>query len=84
MCISVTTKLLPFVDGGVLDYGIGSEEHAVTIFRVEVKAEAAGFFETLITTHHTVRCHNLEEYNMNLLPCLRKSLFCHRLRLAER
>jgi hypothetical protein len=44
MCISVTNKVLSFSDCGVLDYDSGSEERAVTIFRVELKTEAEDSF----------------------------------------
>jgi hypothetical protein len=65
-----------------------SEEHAVTMFKVEVvlyqvpppytlKKEAAGSFETLLTIYRFVWCHIPEDYSLTFYLLQHSSDQCY-------
>jgi hypothetical protein len=45
---------------------VGGSQHFTYTFKNSLKTEAAGSFETLVSTYQTTQCHNLEDHKLNL------------------
>jgi hypothetical protein len=64
----------------MLGYGIivtrfGTRFHYVSPQTSALKIDAVGFCEILITTCHTIQCHNAEDRNINLDNLIEMQLF---------